>query len=663
MGEVNATYGFSIPGYSGFRLLGRGGFSSVFEARQEAYDRSVAVKVLDIGIDDDATRRRFKRECATTGRLTGHPNIVTILDSGFLPDGRPYLAMQLCSGGSLGERLEREGPLPVADVLRVGVKIAGALRTAHLNGVVHRDIKPENILLTSYSEPALADFGISIVTSQSATKRTQAYTPNHAPPEVLSGQLANEASDIYTFGSTLYQLLAGYPPFSHGSSNTGLANYVHQVLYEPAPALVRPDAPRSLNELLRKAMAKHPAERFGTAEEMGRALQAVQTELGLRVDELVVEGSAGTPATPVEQPTAVIGDQVTEAVAQPAPAGYPPPGWEPPQGGKRVGLIVGLVAAAVLLLGGGSVALLLALNADDDGGQANAQVGDRAGRGPVGSTSPSAPSSSAAAEPVSHEVGKTGWWGGFAITVDKAEATPDAYGGDSVQVTLRATFTNLGDQAAGPPPTARLEAGGAAFTADLDSPTVAGGGKATGTITAVVTGESTQSGTGEVLHSLSLVYGEAADNQTIIPLGDGEVDSFEPIELDIDGKATHGPVEASYTGGWLRPSYQPGDKGKYELTLRKFSWIYDCEKDCWIAGVVLDRKSFALASPSGDKVTAADRSPFVASSAGAGTVRDENDLMFVVTEPVAGSYEMTLTVTDDHVTTATPKPLRFNIEE
>ncbi|MEV8517463.1 protein kinase [Dactylosporangium sp. NPDC051484] len=276
-----------IPGYGDFRLLGRGGFAAVYSARQIDYDRRVAVKILDIGINDDGLRRRVQRERAATGRLTGHPNIITILDSGFLADGRPFLTMALCPQGSLADRVTREGPLPIADVLHVGVLIAGALETAHRVDVIHRDIKPENILITPLGEPALADFGIATVADQrSMTRNTQAYTPNHAPPEVLRGEPAGVASDVYNLGSTLYQLLAGHPPFAL-SGSAGLAVFVDKVLNSEAPP-PRDDLPESLLGVLRKAMAKDAAARYTTAAELGEALRGVQQELRLQVDSLPV---------------------------------------------------------------------------------------------------------------------------------------------------------------------------------------------------------------------------------------------------------------------------------------------------------------------------------------------------------------------------------------
>lgn len=305
----------AIPGYDDFHVIGRGGFATVYQARQPAYDRTVAVKVVELGIDDEAGRRRFHRECAASGRLTGHPNILSVLDAGFLTDGRPYLTMPLCTGGSVAAWMERAGPLPIAEGLRIGVKIAGALQIAHNHGVVHRDVKPANILLNAYGEAMLGDFGIATIATRSATKRTQAYTPNHAPPEVLLGELATEASDVYTLGSTLYELLTGAPAFTD-TGQEGLALFVDRVLNSAPPPLARPDAPASLSRVLATAMAKRPADRYPSAAAFGQALQDVQRELGLPVTELPIGApvaAAAVPTQPVAMPGGALGQQASPA--------------------------------------------------------------------------------------------------------------------------------------------------------------------------------------------------------------------------------------------------------------------------------------------------------------------------------------------------------------
>lgn len=352
----------AIAGYEDLRVIGRGGFATVYQARQPAYDRTVAVKVVELGIDDEAGRRRFHRECAASGRLTGHPNILSVLDAGFLADGRPYLTMPLCSGGSVATWLEHAGPLPIAEGLRIGVKIAGALQIAHNHGVVHRDVKPANILLNAYGEAMLADFGIATIATRSATKRTQAYTPNHAPPEVLLGELATEAADIYTLGSTLYELLNGASAFTD-TGQEGLALFVDRVLNSAPPPLARPDAPASLSHAIGTAMAKRPADRYPSAAAFGQALQDVQRELGLPVTELAI-GVPGQTAPvrsqPVALPAVAFGQHgASLGMSQTGPA----------RRRSRTPLLVALGLGLLLVVGGAITAAVLLSGQGDRGGE------------------------------------------------------------------------------------------------------------------------------------------------------------------------------------------------------------------------------------------------------------------------------------------------------
>src|ERR1700712_535357 len=232
-----------IPGYTDLTVLGRGGFSVVYRAHQDFVQRDVAIKVLSVHLAGADTRARFRRECATNGRVGTHPNIVTLFDSGFADDGSPYLAMQLCSAGSFSERLRATGPLPIAEVLRVGVKISAALQYAHSAGVLHRDIKPENILISDFGEPELADFGISAVDDQRlSTVTASSFTINHAAPETLAGQPSSVSSDVYSLSSTLFTLVAGRTPFNAPSS-TALVALVNMVMNDPVAPTGRADVP------------------------------------------------------------------------------------------------------------------------------------------------------------------------------------------------------------------------------------------------------------------------------------------------------------------------------------------------------------------------------------------------------------------------------------
>jgi serine/threonine-protein kinase PknK len=274
-----------IPGYRNLTVLGRGGFSTVYRAVQESVQRDVALKVLGVHMAGADAKVRFSRECATNGRVGTHPNIVTLFDSGFADDGSPYLAMQLCSGGSLSERLRATGALPVSEVLRIGVKISAALQYAHSAGVLHRDIKPENILISDFGEPELADFGISSVDDQRlSTVTASSFTINHAAPEALAGAPSSVSTDVYSLCSTLYTLVAGHTPFTAPSS-TALVALVNMVMNQPAPSTGRADVPDSLERLLAAGLSKTPALRPVDARAVGTALQQIQGELRLPVTE------------------------------------------------------------------------------------------------------------------------------------------------------------------------------------------------------------------------------------------------------------------------------------------------------------------------------------------------------------------------------------------
>lgn len=304
-----------IRGYDGLTLIGRGGFSSVYRGRQAAVDRDVAIKVLAVDLVDEAARARFRRECATNGRVGAHPGVVTVYDSGFTSDGHPFLSMQLCPGGSLADALRRRGPLPVPEVLHAGVTIAAALAFAHSVGVLHRDIKPENILLGPFGEPLLADFGIATIDDQRVSTMTAAsFTINHAAPECLAGAPPSPSADIYELSSTLYTLLAGHPPFVAGAS-AALVALVSMVMNNPAPPIPRPDIPPSLNGLLLAGLAKTPQGRPPDATAFGRGLQQVQAELGLPV--------TAWPTAPVGAGTASGG---IAAAAGTGPMTVPAPG-------------------------------------------------------------------------------------------------------------------------------------------------------------------------------------------------------------------------------------------------------------------------------------------------------------------------------------------------
>jgi hypothetical protein len=290
-----------IDGFDELQPIGRGGFSYVFSARQRDFNRRVALKVLSFGLADERERRSFERECRAMGLVSQHPHIVTVFNAAFTTTKQPCIVMELYSGGTLGERLKRDGRLPVATVLDVGVKIAGALQTAHDRGLLHRDIKPQNLFISEFGEPALGDFGISTLDDERSISGGGGLTVHYAPPEVLEGSTATAVSDVYSFAATLFTLLDGTRPFAPAAGQRqSVGELARRIMLENPPQLRRDDVPRSLSSLLTRTMSKRPEDRPQSAAEFGQELQRVQGELGLGITPLPL----ATPPPPRPGPAA-----------------------------------------------------------------------------------------------------------------------------------------------------------------------------------------------------------------------------------------------------------------------------------------------------------------------------------------------------------------------
>jgi serine/threonine protein kinase len=280
--------------------VGRGGGGVVYRCRQQSLGRSVAIKVLTSGLDED-DRERFLREGYAMGSLSGHPNIANILQVGVTEDHRPFIVMPYHAVGSLAERVQREGRIPWPDVLRIGVKLCGALETAHRSGTLHRDIKPANVLVNDYGEPQLSDFGTARITG--GYKTITGYftgTLSYTAPEVLSGKPPTAPADVYSLGATLYALIAGRAPHERKADEDLIAHYM-RITSTPVPDLRPQGIPADLCAAIEKALSIEPAERQASAAELGRDLQAVQRHNGLTADPMAIAEPTGQP-----QPSAAV---------------------------------------------------------------------------------------------------------------------------------------------------------------------------------------------------------------------------------------------------------------------------------------------------------------------------------------------------------------------
>ncbi|MHA4850102.1 MULTISPECIES: protein kinase domain-containing protein [unclassified Rhodococcus (in: high G+C Gram-positive bacteria)] len=294
----------TTAGFTEVHEIGRGGFGLVYRCGQPSLDRTVAVKVLTANLDED-NRARFFREQRAMGRLTGHPNIANVLHIGTTTSGRPYIVMQYHSHGSLDTRIRRHGRLELDEALRFGVKLAGALETAHRLGILHRDVKPGNILITDYDEPALTDFGIAhfaggFETSTGILTGSPAFTA----PEVLEGEEPpSAASDIYSLGATLFSAVTGHAAFERHSGEQIVAQFI-RITTQPVPDLREQGIPDDVSAAIEHAMSVNPRERPLSAAQFGDELRRSQLAHDFPVEEMDLLAERGAKRSAQDQPRA-----------------------------------------------------------------------------------------------------------------------------------------------------------------------------------------------------------------------------------------------------------------------------------------------------------------------------------------------------------------------
>jgi serine/threonine protein kinase len=272
--------------------IGRGGMGTVYRATHLGLDRTVAVKVLkkDVAADPEVAER-FMREARTMAKLR-HSRAAMIFDAGKLPDGRPFIVMEHVEGTTLAEVLARDGRFAAERAVRVASEICDVLTEAHRLGIVHRDLKPSNIMLNERGVCVL-DFGIAKVLANSAdATKTHATTesgliigtPRYMSPEQCTGQPVGPASDLYSLGVLLYEMLAGQPPFTDQLQSAVL---VKQATLPPPPLVSRrPDVPRRLALVVHALLAKSTADRPKSAREARLDLErAVTIPESLPADE------------------------------------------------------------------------------------------------------------------------------------------------------------------------------------------------------------------------------------------------------------------------------------------------------------------------------------------------------------------------------------------
>src|SRR5512134_1192904 len=354
--------------YRILRKLGSGGMANVYLAEDEELGRRVAIKILnDRYAGDDLFIERFRREAKSAAGLS-HPNIVSIYDRGEA-EGTYYIAMEVIECRSLKELIMTRGALPVEAAIGYEKQLLEALRFAHRHGIIHRDVKPHNVLVSAdqqvkANEPRLkmTDFGIA---RHGASQMTEAGsimgTAQYLSPEQARGAPVTAASDLYSAGVVLYEMLTGKVPFTGDSAIEIAMKHVNEL---PAPpSALRPEVSQELDQIVLRALAKDPADRYQTAEEFIEDLERV--EAGLPISRATSTAATALLAgVAAGEATELLGESPTRVVAPPPPPPatprrpppvYPPasPYDEPPRRRRRwvPWVLVALLIAAAALAG------------------------------------------------------------------------------------------------------------------------------------------------------------------------------------------------------------------------------------------------------------------------------------------------------------------------
>ncbi|MDQ3590462.1 MAG: protein kinase, partial [Actinomycetota bacterium] len=265
--------------YTLLEVLGDGGMARVYLARDNVLDREVALKVLrDQYGYDEALVERFRREARNAASLN-HPNIVQVYDQGRDDDGTYYIAMEYVPGGTLKDLMAKEGPLAPKEAAGIASRVAVALEVAHGRGIVHRDIKPQNVLLSASGEPKVADFGIARAASSKTMTETNLIlgTAAYMSPEQVKGEPVGPASDLYSLGVVLYEMLTGRRPYEAEDPIATAMKHINDPA--PHPREANPAVPEDVDALVVRLLAKAPEDRYASAAELAEDLRRVRDGL------------------------------------------------------------------------------------------------------------------------------------------------------------------------------------------------------------------------------------------------------------------------------------------------------------------------------------------------------------------------------------------------
>ena len=307
--------------------LGEGGMATLWRAVDEQLDREVAVKLLRPQYGTDAGfAARFRQEARSAGSLS-HPNIVPVYDYGTdAESGGQYIVMQLVEGQDLAAVLRERGPLQPDEAVRIALGVASALEAAHRRGIVHRDVKPGNILIDH--DVKVTDFGIARAVSETSmtVTGTTLGSVHYFSPEQARGDQVTGASDVYSLGIVLYEMLTGRRPFE-GDSAAGVA--LKRLTEDPLPPTTHAPVPAALSAIVMRALERDPATRYPDAGSFAEALRVWQRAPDAPVVTTAAASIAPAPLPPAGEPTVYIPPRVTLPSDRAAISGMPPGGGPP----------------------------------------------------------------------------------------------------------------------------------------------------------------------------------------------------------------------------------------------------------------------------------------------------------------------------------------------